>query len=151
MDIQDRAIQRTARSGAEGRSEDAIATKYLLCLAHVAEELRAALDLEIARIRQIDGNDALDASGARRDDGDAGGELDSLLDRMGDEHNGRMALYPQRLQIGADCFPGHRVELAERFVQQHGRGLVHQCLAERGALLHPTGELVRVASLKILE
>src|SRR5579863_3901037 len=82
-----RAPSRTARSASA--LEDAIAMEDRLDVAHMVDEGAAFLDLQIARIRQVDRHLAVDASGPRRDDADLARQLHGLLDAVGDEDHRR--------------------------------------------------------------
>ena len=75
---------------------------------------------------------------------DAVGEEDGLLDRVGDEHHGRLGLDVDALELGLQIRPGERVERAERLVHQQHRGLVREHAGDRDALLHAAGELAGV-------
>src|SRR5262245_4074897 len=136
----DRRISRTsgARIPAVGAafSEDAIAMENLLDLAGIVAEAGTALHREVARPRQVDVDHLLDAAGPRRDHADPGRQLHGLLDAVGDEDHGGALVEPQRLQVAPDVLARHRVELAERLVEEKNAGAVHQRLAEGGALLH---------------
>src|SRR6266508_2906551 len=142
----DRAMRRASRrtppltlarkEGWELSSDNAITMEDLLDVAEIIGEAAALLDIEIARPGQVDIEDAVDASGAGGDDADLGRELDCLFDRVRDEGHRLLALEPQALQIVADALARHGVELAERLIEKQRLGLVHERLAEGGALLH---------------
>ena len=65
--------------------------------------------------------------------------------RVGDEDHGRPLGHPERLQVAADALARHRVELAERLVEEQRVRLVHHRLAEGGALLHAARQLLGMA------
>src|SRR5262245_1596734 len=117
-------------------SKDAVAMEDFLDRAEIGGKGRALLHLQVPRPWQVDVDDLVDPSRPRRDDADLARQLDRLLDAMGDEHHGRTPLEPQRLQIDANALPRHRIELAQRLVEQQRVRLMHQRLAERRALLH---------------
>src|SRR4051794_25465677 len=143
---QDRATRRASRrtpapslarkGGVELSSDNAITMEDLLDVAEIVGEAAALLDIEIAWPRQVDIEDAVDTSRAGCDDADLGRQLDRLVDRVGNEGHRLLALEPQALQIVADAFARHRVELPERLIEKQRLGLVHERLAEGGALLH---------------
>src|SRR5688572_18069512 len=89
--IHDLAIQRTIPLLASRRLEDSVAMEYLLDLVHIVDEGRAAFHRVIARPRQIDIDDAVDAPRARGDDADPAGQLHRFLDAVSDEDDGRLA------------------------------------------------------------
>ena len=93
-----------------------------------------------ARIGQIDGDDLGEASGTGGHHDHAVGEIDGLVDVVGDEHHRPSLAIPRIEQLILHLNAGQRVERAERLVhQQNGR--VDRIGAGDGAtLLHAAGE-----------
>src|SRR5437588_270652 len=122
-------LMRLGRSaGRSSGSYNAIAMEDFLDVAQVAGKAAALLDLEIARPGQIDVEHPVDAAGPRSDYANLRRQLDRFLDRVGHEHDRRPGLEPQALQIVADRLARHRVELAERLIEQQRFGLMHKRL-----------------------
>ncbi len=101
------------------------------------------LDL-VARARQVDLEDLLDDGRARREDHDAVGHVDGLVDVVGDEQDGHAVLVADAqdevLEVGARL----RVDGGERLVHEQDLGLVGEAARDRHALLHAARELPRV-------
>src|SRR5687768_1758159 len=150
--LRQRPVSQEARIAARsGCSEDAIAMEDLLDFARIGAESLAPLDGEIARPGQIDVDDFCDPARPRRDDTDAGRQLDRLLDTVGDEDDSRAILQPQSLQIAPDAFARHGIELAQWLVEQQHARAVNQGLTEGGALLHAARQFIRIALGEIIE
>src|SRR5262245_10106951 len=105
-------------------SKDAVAMENFLDHPEIGGKGRALLHLEVPRPWQVDVDHPVDPPWPRRDDADLARQLDCLLDAVGDEHHRRPTLEPQRLQIDADALPRHRIELAQRLVEQERVRLV---------------------------
>ncbi len=101
---------------------------------------------EIARPRQIELDPAHDPSGPGRDHDHLVGELDRLLDAMGDEEHGLGILHQQPLEIAAELLAGHGIQRPQGLVHQDQRRIMDQRPAEGGALLHPARELMGQAA-----
>src|SRR6478752_1135047 len=77
------------------------------------------------------------------EDDDAVGELECLVDVVGDQqHRGRRGAVDVEQQV-LHLHPGQRVEGAERLVEQQQPGPPGQGPGERGALRHAAGDLAR--------
>ena len=108
-------------------------------------------DREVARARQVDRDLAHDPAGPRRDHHHLVGELDRLLDAVGDQEHGLAGLQPEALEVGAQLLAGHGVERTQGLVHQDQGRVVDQGAAEGGALLHAARELVGAAGGEGLE
>ena len=85
-------------------------------------ELRRHPHLVVARPRQIDREDLLGAARTLGHHHDAVGQVDRLVDLMGDEQHGLLRLLPDAQQLDLHQVAGLRVERRERLVhQQHVR------------------------------
>src|SRR5580658_1203972 len=130
---------REAREALE--AEAAAAAAVLANTLYQLGEYRIGHDVERARTRQRHVVDRGDRAGPLGHNQHAIGKEDGLGDRVGDQEHGfsGFALDPHQFDIHP--LARHRVERAERLVHQHDLGIVHQRAADRGALLHPTGQL----------
>ena len=84
-------------------------------------------------------------AGPRRHHHDPLREVDRLEHRMGDEHHGLAQRLPQRQEVVVEAKARDLVERGERLVHQQQRGLGDQRARDRGAHLHPTRKLARIA------
>jgi hypothetical protein len=93
---------------------------------------------------QVDGDGLADAGGRGRQDQDAVGQVDRLVDVVGDQQDREAGAVPhleqQVLQVG----PGLSVHRRERLVQQQDLGLVGEGAGDGCPLLHPARQLPRV-------
>ncbi|EGE60664.1 hypothetical protein RHECNPAF_1360040 [Rhizobium etli CNPAF512] len=114
----------------------------------VPDEFRCAA---VARTRQIDVDQARLAFLLARQDQDPVGEIDRLLEIVGDE-NGRHILVapdPGEFLLHADL--GHRIERAERFVEQQDFRLHGKRPGDADALCHAAGQLPGIGRLELLQ
>ena len=72
------------------------------------------------------------------------GEEDGLVDIGGDEEIGTFLVFAELGEIFEHQLLGHRVEAAERLVEDHHVGIVDERAGEFGAALHPAGQLRRI-------
>src|SRR5215211_3364012 len=105
-------------------------------------EARQLLRLElVARVREVDGEDVLDLRRRVGEDDDAVGEVDRLVDVVGDEEDRDRVLVAHAqdevLEVGARL----RVDGGEGLVHQQDRRLVGEGARDGDALLHPAREL----------
>ena len=82
--------------------------------------------------------------GSRRHDEDTIGEKHRFLNAVGHEQHGFLALFPDAQELQIELVARHRVERAERLVHQQQLRIGHQGAAQRNALLHAAGKLVRI-------
>ena len=109
-----------------------------------AQEFRRVLHVLLALGRQRHLVDGVDAAGARRHQHHAIGEIDRLLDVVGDEGERRL-FQPVHVQDEVvHDFARLRVERAEGLVHQQDFGPPHQRAGDGDALLHAAGQLVGV-------
>ena len=89
-------------------------------------------------------------------EGDAGGamqhhdaisHLERLVDRVGDEQRGLVALAHEAQELGAQALGGHLVERREWLVAQDQHGIDRQGAGDGDALAHAAGEGVRIVVL----
>ena len=97
---------------------------------------------QIARSRQVDRHDRLDAAGTRGEDDDPVGERDRLVDMMGDEQHRGLADIPDVEQKALHFDARLDVERGEGFVHQQHFGLHGEGARDGDALAHAAGELV---------
>ncbi len=71
------------------------------------------------------------------------GEIDALVDGMGDEDDGRAEFAFERHEIVVELGAGDFVERGEGFVHQQHGGARHQRARDRNAHLHAAGEFAR--------
>ena len=86
--------------------------------------------------------------GRGRHHDDSGREEHRLGDRVRDEEDGAARLRPDPQQLPVQPLARHLVERAERLVHQEQRGRERERARDRDPLLHPAGELPRVAFLE---
>ena len=103
----------------------------------------------IARARDLDQEIALDRSRPVGHHDDAVGQVDRLLDAVGDEQDRLFELGPQAQQFVLQVAPGERVERAEGFVHQQDRRIERQHARDRHPLAHAAGQVLRVAGAKV--
>ncbi len=80
-----------------------------------------------------------------RQHGDPVAEHERLVDRVRDEDERHLGALEQRQELALQPRAGDRVEAAEGLVHQQHERLERQGAGDRDPLLHPAGELVRVA------
>ena len=107
----------------------------------IAPKRGDAMTSSAARTRNVDVDDLQDAARGRRHDDHAVGQQHRLLDRVGDQHDGLAVALPDPHQLDIHVVARHRIERAERLVQQQDRRVEHERAADRGAPLHAAGEL----------
>ena len=107
-------------------------------------ELLVRDDAAVARARPAGRDDVDEAAGPRRHDADPVGQHRRLVERMGDEHDGRAGLAPDAQQLVAHQQPRLLVERAERLVEQQHLRLEHQRARDADALAHAAGKLRRI-------
>src|SRR6185295_131437 len=114
-------------------------------------ELRRRQQLVAARAREVDRHHGFDAAGPVAHDGDTVGEIDRLLDIMGDEQHGQPVALPDTGQQLLHVMACQGVERAEGLVhQQHARP-VGERAGDGDALFHAARELVRIGRLEAVE
>jgi hypothetical protein len=89
-----------------------------------------------------------DPAGARAEHHHPVGEQHRLVDRVGDEDDGRLRLHVHPLEFAGEFLPGERVQRGEGLVHQHHPRLADERAAERHPLLHAAGEFVWQAFLE---
>ena len=110
-----------------------------------------AQELNVARPRRWIGKVGNDAAGPRRHDDHAVGQQDRLGDVVGDKDDRLAARHPDALQLDRHRLPGQCVKRRERLVHQQHAGVVQQRADNADALLHASGELIRVFLLEALQ
>ena len=102
---------------------------------YVGEGGRVA-DVEPPRARQRYGDLADYPAGRRAHDDDAVGEIDRLVDIVGDEEDRLAVALPDAQELRAHDLPDLRVERTERLVHQQYLGLDAQGAGDSDALAH---------------
>src|SRR6266436_71086 len=105
----------------------------------------------VARLRLLDRHDLEDAAGTGRYHDHAGREEHRLVDGMGDEKRGELALPPQADEIGIEPIAGDLVERSERLVHQQQIWLRDQAARDRHPHAHASRQLARVVPLEALQ
>ena len=109
-------------------------------------ELRQLLRRDlVARAWEIDLHDLLHLGGRVREDDDPVGEVDGLVDVVSDEEDRDPVLLTDAKRQVLEIAARLRVDRRERLVHEQDRGLVGERARDRDPLLHPAGELPRVA------
>ena len=101
-----------------------------------------------ARARQRDRDGFEDAAGPRAHDVDLVGQVDRLLDVVGDEHHGLLEVAPELHQPFLHLQLGLRIERAERLVEQDHVGVEQQRAQQRRALAHAARQRVGIEMLE---
>src|SRR5690625_1635624 len=114
-------------------------------------EFEACLQVDISRLGEVHRQDLVDAPGARRHLDDAVAEEHGLGDVVGDEHDGRIRLHDDALQLEVHPLTGERVQRTERLVHEEELRFGAQRTRDGGALAHTTGQLPRIRALEALE
>ena len=114
-------------------------------------QLEVARGADIARVRDVDVDDLLDAGGAGVEDDDAVGELDGFVDVVGDEDDGLALGVPDAEEFAAHDEAGDGVEGAEGLVEEEHVGVDGEGAGDFEALLHAAGELVGVGLFEAFE
>src|SRR5690606_25782269 len=83
------------------------------------------------------------ARGSLAEDDDAVGELEGLVDIVGDEHDGLLMVLADLEQEVLHAQPGERIERGEGLIEEEHIRLCSQATREPHALGHAAGELVR--------
>ena len=91
---------------------------------------------------------SLTLPGPAGEDDDAVGQIDRLVDLVGDEQHGLSGFRPDLQQLLLHRFAGLRVERCERLVHQQDLRVHDQRAREIDALLHAAGELVGIMVLE---
>ena len=102
----------------------------------------------IARSRQTDWNNLLDAPRARRHHHDAIAEQDGFFDIVRDEYCGAPLRAPYRQQLLLHHGAGLRVKGGKRLVHQQYFWVVDENASQRHPLAHAAGKFLRVSLLK---
>ena len=89
--------------------------------------------------------------GARREHNHAVGQIDRLLDVVGNEDHRLARFVPKRLQFFLHQLAVLRIERAERLVHQQNARVEGQGASNGDALLHAAGELGRIVIAKLRE
>src|SRR6266511_142550 len=111
-------------------------SEQVIDASRIFAELLIELDVERARMWQLD---AKIVGHARRPGGeydDPRAEKDSLLDAVRDENDSLARLLPDAQELEIHLFARQCVEGAERLIHQNDLGIVHECARDGGALLH---------------
>ena len=74
----------------------------------------------------------------------APGQIQCLVDIMGDQKGREVLPFPERDQLGLQGDARQTVQIGERLVQQQDGRLVHESPRQRRTLCHATGKLVRI-------
>src|SRR5581483_2676440 len=114
----------------------------------VFEELLAALDGQLAGARQIDLERILNTSGPRAENDNPVRQVNRLVDLVRDEEHRLLRLAPDTEQLQLHDLASLRVERRKRLVHDQNLGVDRQGPGEIAALLHATGELVRIVILE---
>src|SRR6185437_3574562 len=107
----------------------------------ILSEILGLTDAQRAGTWNVDRHDLGDAAGVARHHHDAIGQVDGLVDAVGDEHHGLAGLVPKSFQLGVEIVTSHGVERAERFVHQQQFRVDDQGAADGHALAHATRQL----------
>ena len=91
----------------------------------------------IARSRQRDIDDFMDAAGAMREHGNPIGKIDRFVDVVGDEENAQIAARPEIEEEPLKIEPREGIKRAEWFVHQQKARVRRERPRDRHALLHP--------------
>ena len=94
------------------------------------------------RARERDGEDALDAAGARGHQHDAVAHVEGFVDVVRDEEHGGAAGLPEAEHFVLQAHAGEGVERAERFVEEQDFRMVDERAGEGHALGHAAGEMM---------
>src|SRR5262249_566289 len=113
--------------------------------------LMTLLDLDIARPSQVDLDVGLDAARTRREDDHAVGEIDRLVDVMGDEQHRLARRIPNLLQLLLQQLAVLRVERTERLIHQQNARIEREQARESHALLHAARQLARIVVAELAE
>src|SRR6185295_1480936 len=113
----------------------------------VAAERLVRLQVERARVRQLDREVVGHPGRPGGEDDDARAEKDRLGDAVGDEEDRLARFLPDPEQLEVHLLARQRIERAERLVHQHELGIVDERARDRRALLHAAGKLVRTLVL----
>src|SRR5215471_19044869 len=132
-----------SRSWSLGRADGA--RQGFRNLPAVADIVRGRPKAFVARIGRVDQELGEDAAGPRGHYHDPLREIDRLEYRMGDEDDGLAQRLPERQQVVVEAKARDLVERGERLVHQQQLRLGDERARDRGAHLHPTRELARVA------
>lgn len=146
--VRRRAADRVRRGG---RGLGTLARQGLVRL--LDEGLEAA-DATVTGARQRHPQLGLEGAGVGVQHEDAVGELDGLLDGVGDQEDGAgggVRVGEQGQQLIAEGLRGQHVQGGERLVHQQHVRLHDQGAGEADALAHPAGELLGVGVLETVQ
>src|SRR5262245_51351951 len=132
-----------SRSWSLGRADSA--RQGFRDLPAVAGIICGGAEAFVARIGRVDQELGEDASGPRGHYHDPLREIDRLEHRMGDEHDGLAERLPERQQVIVEAKARDLVERRKRLVHKQELRLGDESARDRGAHLHATGELARIA------
>src|SRR6201993_1891269 len=133
----------TSRSWSLGRADGA--RQGFRDLPAMADIIGGGAKAFVARIRRVDQELGEDPAGPRGHHDDPLREIDRFEHRMGDEHDGLAQRLPERQQVVVEAKARDLVERRERLPPQQERRLGDERAGDRGAHLHPTRELARIA------
>src|SRR6266446_3661231 len=109
-------------------------------------ETRRVAKALVTRVRLVDLHDLANAAGLRAHDDHARRQKDRLIDRVGDEYEGQLAVPPQSNKVGIEPISREFVERTEWLVHQEEIGLDDEAACDRHSHLHAAGELPRIVS-----
>ena len=119
---------------------------------HRGEDAIAALEvgrgIQVAGARKVNLDDFLDRGRPAAHDQDAVGQLDRLVDVVGDEEDRLAFGFPDPDEVGPHLEPGDVVEGAERLVHVEDLGVRRQGSGDFDALPHAAGEFAGVGPSK---
>src|ERR1700730_374637 len=105
----------------------------------------------IAWPRQSDIDDFMHAGWAVREHGHPIGEIDRLIDVVGDKENAEIAGCPEIEQELLQIEAREGIQRAERLVHQQKPGIGRKRARNRYALLHSAGQLPGIVARKVLQ
>ena len=108
---------------------------------HIAGKAVGVGHVQVTGARQVDLAAHQNAPGALAHHVHGVGQEDRLAQVVGDEDDGEGLLLPQVTQHAPQLLPGEGVKGTEGLVEHQQAGLVDQCPADGGTLLHAAGEL----------
>src|SRR5207302_8051943 len=117
----------------------------------VREELRVALDAQVAGPRELDLDLVLHPPGAAREHDDTVREVDGLFDVVRDEQSRLPGLRPDLQKLELHHLARLRVERRERLVEEEHLWVGEQRTRQIHALLHASCELEGIGVLEARE
>lgn len=107
---------------------------------------------QIVRIRVCGGlfviHNTHDAPGARTQQGHTVGNVDRLLDTVGDENDGLLFDFEQNDQVFLELAAGLLIHRRKRFVHQQDVGVYGQRPGQADPLAHPAGQFTGITVLE---